>query len=240
MKKSIESLLKRDLEIVPLAIYFIVYFLYLFFERILEKSDYAVLVKPIIIPIVVFLYITNKSSKRQFLNLALLVLIFISDNSTLLEIRSFYVYATIMYMLAVYVLLYYAILDMKYFIKRKYLKKKVGIVLLSIFGILLFYWLIIFNPNDKVAEKFIVFQYLIVFVVLFLLSVFNYIQLKTKKNEYLFLTLLCIFLSDLFFSVHRYYDGHIIFKYLICFVEVPVYYFLLKYLLKKDKELIEQ
>ena len=240
MKKSIESLLKRDLEIVPLAIYFIVYFLYLFFERILEKSDYAVLVKPIIIPIVVFLYITNKSSKRQFLNLALLVLIFISDNSTLLEIRSFYVYATIMYMLAVYVLLYYAILDMKYFIKRKYLKKKVGIVLLSIFGILLFYWLIIFNPNDKLAEKFIVFQYLIVFVVLFLLSVFNYIQLKTKKNEYLFLTLLCIFLSDLFFSVHRYYNGHIIFKYLICFVEVPVYYFLLKYLLKKDKELIEQ
>lgn len=240
MKKSIESLLKRDLEIVPLTIYFIVYFLYLFFERILEKSDYAVLVKPIIIPIVVFLYITNKSSKRQFLNLALLVLIFISDNSTLLEIRSFYVYATIMYMLAVYVLLYYAILDMKYFIKRKYLKKKVGIVLLSIFGILLFYWLIIFNPNDKLAEKFIVFQYLIVFVVLFLLSVFNYIQLKTKKNEYLFLTLLCIFLSDLFFSVHRYYNGHIIFKYLICFVEVPVYYFLLKYLLKKDKELIEQ
>ena len=164
MKKSIESLLKRDLEIVPLAIYFIVYFLYLFFERILEKSDYAVLVKPIIIPIVVFLYITNKSSKRQFLNLALLVLIFISDNSTLLEIRSFYVYATIMYMLAVYVLLYYAILDMKYFIKRKYLKKKVGIVLLSIFGILLFYWLIIFNPNDKLAEKFIVFQCSIVFI----------------------------------------------------------------------------
>lgn len=240
MKNNIQSLLKRDLEIIPLTAYFIFYFLYLLFDRILEQPDYAVLVKPIIIPIIAFLYFTNKNSKRTVLNIILLVLIFISDNSTLLEIRSFYVYATILYMLSVYILFYYALLDMRYFNKNQLTRKNIGIALLSLFGIALLYWVFTYNPKTKDAEKFIVFQYMIVFMLLFLVSVFNYIQLKSKKTRYLFLTILCIFLSELCFSIHKYYNGHIVFKYLICIVEVPVYYFLLKYLLKRDKEIIVQ
>jgi hypothetical protein len=240
MKNNIQSLLKRDLEIIPLAAYFIFYFLYLLFDRILEMKDYAVLVKPIIIPIIAFLYLTNKNSKRTLLNITLLVLIFISDNSTLLEIRSFYVYATILYMLSVYILFYYGLTDIKYFYKNALLRKKLGIVLLTIFGIVLLYWIFTYNPIEKAAEKFIVFQYLIVFLLLFILSLFNFIQQKSKKTKYLFLTILCLFLSELCFSIHRYYNGHVVFKYLICLVEAPVYYFLLKYLLRRDKELIEQ
>ena len=118
MKKNIQSLLNRDLEVIPLTAYFIFYFLYLLFDRILELEDYAVLVKPIIIPIIVFLYLTNKNSKRTLLNFFLLVLIFVSDNSALLEIRTFYVYATILYMLSVYILFYYALSDSKYFHKN--------------------------------------------------------------------------------------------------------------------------
>ena len=120
MKKNIQNLLMRDLEVIPLIFYFFFYFLYLLFDRILEMKDYAVLVKPIIIPIIAFLYLTNKNSKRTFLNITLLLLIFISDNSTLLEIRSFYVYATIIYMFSVFILLYYALLDMKFIIKNKW------------------------------------------------------------------------------------------------------------------------
>lgn len=240
MKKNIQSLLRRDLEVIPLIAYFFFYFLYLLFDRVLEMKDYALLVKPIIIPIIAFLYLTNKNSKRTVLNILLLVLIFISDNSTLLEIRSFYVYATILYMLSVYILFYYGLTDIKYFYKNALYRKKLGIVLLTIFGIVLLYWFFTYKPIEKAAEKFIVFQYLIVFLLLFLLSLFNFIQQKSKKTKYLFLTMLCIFLSELCFSIHRYYNGHIVFKYLICLVEVPVYYFLLKYLLKRDKELIEQ
>ncbi len=90
MKKNIQSLLKRDLEIIPLTAYFIFYFLYLFFDKILEKQDYAILVKPIIIPIIAFLYLTNKNSKRLVLNLILLILIFISDkppNLTMIAVK---------------------------------------------------------------------------------------------------------------------------------------------------------
>ncbi|MES2863052.1 MAG: hypothetical protein V4666_02955 [Bacteroidota bacterium] len=240
MKNNIQGLLKRDLEVIPLIAYFIFYFLYLLFDRILEQPDYAVLVKPIIIPIIAFLYLSNKNSKRTLLNIILLVLIFISDNSTLLEIRAFHVYATIIYMLSIYVLFYYAVLDMKYCVKKQLNKNIAGIVILSIFGIILFYWFLTFKPNDKIAEKFIVFEYMIVFLLLFLLSFFNYVQQKSRKTKYLFLTILCIFLSELCFSIHHYYNGHIAFKYLICIVEVPVYYFLLKYLLRRDKEVIEQ
>ncbi|CAM4384827.1 hypothetical protein [Flavobacterium terrigena] len=240
MKNNIQSLLKRDLEVIPLMAYFIFYFLYLVFDRILEQEDYAILVKPIIIPIIAFLYLTNKKSKRTVLNIALLVLIFVSDNSTLLEIRSFYVYATIIYMLSVYILFYYALLDMKYFQRKRQFSNKVGFVLASIFIISLLYLFFNYNIVDKAAEKFVAFEYMIIFMLLFLLSMFNFIQLKSKKTKYLFLMILCLFLSHLCFSMHKYYNGHVIFKYLICLVETPVYYFLLKYLLRKDKEIIEQ
>ena len=228
MKKNIQNLLMRDLEVIPLIFYFFFYLLYLLFDRILELKEYALLVKPIIIPIIAFLYIT------------LLLLIFISDNSTLLEIRSFYVYATIIYMFSVFILLYYALLDMKFIIKNKFLKRNIGTVLLVIIITTLLYWFISYNAKEKVAEKFIVFEYMIVFLLLFIVSTFNYIQQKTKKTKYLFLTILCLFLSELCFSIHKYYNGHLVFKYFICFVEIPIYYFLLKYILKKDKEFIEQ
>ena len=54
MKNNIQSLLKRDLEVIPLIAYFVFYFLYLLFDRILEMKDCAVLVKPIIIPLIAF------------------------------------------------------------------------------------------------------------------------------------------------------------------------------------------
>lgn len=240
MKKNIQNLLKRDLEVIPLIAYFFFYFLYLLFDRILEMKDYAVLVKPIIVPIITFLYLTNKNSKRTSLNITLLLLIFISDNSTLLEIRTFYVYATIIYMFSLLILLYYALLDMKFFVKNNFLKRNIGYVLFVIIGSTLLYWFVSYSSKEKVAEKFIVFEYMIVFLLLFIVSIFNYIQQKTKKTKYLFLTILCLFLSELCFSIHKYYNGHLIFKYFICFVEIPIYYFLLKYLLKKDKEFIEQ
>lgn len=238
MKKNIQNLLRRDLEVVPLIAYFFFYFIYLLFDKILEMKDYAVLVKPIIIPIIAFLYITNKNSKRNLLSIFLLVLIFISDNSILLEIESFYVYATIIYMLSVFVLMYYALLDMKLIHRNEFLRKNVGYILLTIISTTLLYWFSFYNPNERAAEKFIIYEYLMLFLLLFFVSTFNYIQQKTKRTQYLFLTMLCLFLSELFFSIHKYYNGQIVFKYLICVIEIPVYYFLLKYLLRRDKGVI--
>lgn len=236
--KNIQTLIKRDLERVPLMAYFFFYFIYLLFDKILELKDYAVLVKPIIIPIIAFLYISNKNSKRNLLSIFLLLLIFISDNSSLLEIRSFYVYTMIMYMFSVFILLYYALLDIKLFKSNNFVRKNVGYVLLSIILTTLLYWFCFYNAKERPAEKFIIFEYLIVFLVLFFISTLNYIQQKTKQTKYLFLTILCLFLSQLCFSIHKYYNGHILFMYVICFIEIPVYYFLLKYLLRRDKEVI--
>jgi hypothetical protein len=238
MKKNIQSLLRRDLEVIPLIAYFVFYFLYLLFDRILELKEYAVLLKPIIIPIIAFLYITHKNSKKSLLSILLLVLIFISDNSALLEVRSFYVYATIIYMLSIYILFYYALLDMKFMNKNALFARNIGYIVSILIVASLLFWFSFYNPKQKSAEKFIVFEYIVVFLSLFFISIFNFIQLKSKKTKYLFLTVLCLFLSDLCFSIHKYYNGHILFKYIICIIEVPVYYFLLKYLLKRDKEIV--
>lgn len=236
MKKNRKRLLKRDLEVIPLIAYFFFYILYLLFDRILEMKDYAILVKPIIIPIIAFLYISNRNSKRNLISILLLVLIFISDNSTLLEINVFYVYATIIYMLSLYILLYYALLDLKFIRKNEFISKNIGYVVFFFVTITLFYWFFTYNASEKAAEKFIVIEYVLVFFILFIISAFNYLQQKKNHTKYLFLTLLCLFLSELCFSIHKYYDGHIAFKYLIGIIEIPVYYFLLKYLLMRDKE----
>jgi hypothetical protein len=240
MKKNIQNLLKRDLEVVPLIAYFVFYFLYLLFDRVLEMKDYAVLVKPIIIPLIAFLYITNKNSKKSFLSLLLLIFIFISDNSLLLEIRSFHIYATIIYFFCLMIFLYYSLSDVKYFKDNSRNKSKLAYILIGIVFFSLVFLLLNYDFKSKSAEKFVAFEYMITFLVVFVVSIVNYVRYKTKKAKYFFLSMLCLFLSDLCFSIHHYYNGHVAFKFLIFFVEVPVYYFLLKYLLKRDKDIIEQ
>ena len=240
MKKNIQNLLKRDLEVVPLIAYFVFYFWYLLFDRVLEMKDYAVLVKPIIIPLIAFLYITNKNSKKSFLSLLLLIFIFISDNSLLLEIRSFHIYATIIYFFCLMIFLYYSLSDVKYFKDNSRNKSKLAYILIGIVFFSLVFLLLNYDFKSKSAEKFVAFEYMITFLVVFVVSIVNYVRYKTKKAKYFFLTILCLFLSDLCFSIHHYYNGHVAFKFLIFIVEVPVYYFLLKYLLKRDKDIIEQ
>lgn len=240
MKKNIQNLLKRDLEVVPLIAYFVFYFLYLLFDRVLEMKDYAVLVKPIIIPLIAFLYITNKNSKKSFLSLLLLIFIFISDNSLLLEIRSFHIYATIIYFFCLMIFLYYSLSDVKYFKDNSKNKSSLAYVLIGVVFFSLVFLLLNYDFKSKSAEKFVAFEYMITFLVVFVVSIVNYVRYKTKKAKYFFLSILCLFLSDLCFSIHRYYNGHVAFKFLIFIVEVPVYYFLLKYLLKRDKDIIEQ
>lgn len=240
MKKNIQNLLKRDLEVVPLIAYFVFYFLYLLFDRVLEMKDYAVLVKPIIIPLIAFLYITNKNSKKSFLSLLLLIFIFISDNSLLLEIRSFHIYATIIYFFCLMIFLYYSLSDVKYFKDNSRNKSKLAYILIGIVFFSLVFLLLNYDFKSKSAEKFVAFEYMITFLVVFVVSIVNYVRYKTKKAKYFFLSMLCLFLSDLCFSIHHYYNGHVAFKFLIFIVEVPVYYFLLKYLLKRDKDIIEQ
>lgn len=240
MKKNIHNLLRRDLEVIPLIAYFVFYFLYLLFDRVLEMKDYAVLVKPIIIPLIAFLYITNKRSKRSLLSLLLLILIFISDNSILLEMRSFHIYATIIYFLCLMILLFYTLSDINYFNNNSKNKDVLSYVLIGVVFFSLVFLLLNYDFKSKSAEKFVAFEYMITFLIVFVVSIVNYIRYKTKKAKYFFLTILCLFLSDLCFSIHHYYNGHVAFKFLIFIVEVPVYYFLLKYLLKRDKDIIEQ
>ncbi|SEQ10229.1 hypothetical protein [Flavobacterium urocaniciphilum] len=132
------QILKKELVKVPLIVYFVAFALYLFLENIVELKDYALLVKPIIIPAIAFLYLTGRKSKRTLLNLTMLVFIFIADNCTLLEDKSLYLYATMLYMGVIYIILYYAILDFKYVNKKSPFARYLG------FGILLLCFLYCF------------------------------------------------------------------------------------------------
>lgn len=231
------QIIKKELVKVPLIMYFVSFALYLFLENIVELKEYALLVKPIIIPAIAFLYLTGRKSKRTILNLTMLVFIFIADNCTLLEDRSFYLYATMLYMGVIYIILYYAILDFKYVNKKSPFARYLGFgILLFVFS-LLFYWVFCYDHADKSSQVFIVLNYIVVFVITLLLSMVNYILNKRNNRDlYLMLTLFTMFFTGLFSSINHYYMSHLWLVIIACIVEIPVYYFLLKYLIARDQK----
>ena len=54
-------------------------------------------------------------------------------------------------------------------------------------------------------------------------------------GPFLLLTILCLFFSDVFVALNKYYTKNDLFIYISCIIEIPVYYFLLKYLLYREK-----
>lgn len=240
MDKSNNNSLKRDLVVIPMIIYFSAYALYLFFDKILEKNDYALLVKPIIIPAIAFLYITGKKSKRTILNLILLILIFIADNATLLEDKSLYVFATMLYLGAMYILFYYAVLDLKVVKKNSLFAKYLGFFILFFVFLLLFSWAFCFNHTEKTSQIFIVLNYIAVCLITLMLSIVNYfLNKRNSRDKFLMLTLITLFLSMLFSSLDHYYMNRKWLVILACLIEIPVYYYMLKYLLARDQKLTE-
>lgn len=239
MMKHKNYLLKRDLVIIPTIVYFSAYALYLFLEKFLEKNDYALLVKPIIIPAIAFLYLTGRKSKRTILNLVFLIMVFIADNTTLLEDQSLYVYSTMLYMGTVYILLYYAILDFKWVKKDSLFSKYLGFGLLIFVFSILFYWAFFYNHLEKSSQFFIVKNYMLVFVVTMILSIVNYfLNKRNKRDKFLMLSMISLFLTMLFSSIDHYYMSNSWLVLMACIIEIPVYYFLLKYLLARDQKVI--
>ena len=63
-----------------LYVYFIAYLCYLFFFRIYDDLDIALIFKPIIVPSIAFAYFFITKSPKTYLNLGLFLVIFLADN----------------------------------------------------------------------------------------------------------------------------------------------------------------
>lgn len=223
-----------------LLLYFCSYLLYLFFFRLHIDKEMALVFKPMIVASIFFFYFfSNHSKKKNVLHYLILALLFVADNVNLLMETVFYQMALGLYLIILFILLFLILNDSK-LIKRgskvdRYLT--VGLVVGAIV-FLVMKIVSIYIVKYKFHSYYFILNYIVVFLSVLLFSFYNYFKHKTLSSKYLMLTLLSLFLSDLFYVVNKYYIPHEIFVIIACILEIPSYYFLVHYLINRDEEKI--
>lgn len=218
-----------------LYVYFISYLCYLFFFRVYDDLDIALIFKPIIVPSIAFAYFFITKAKRIYLNLGLFLVIFFADNLILLEDRNIKVFSTYLYLIAVGILFGYVVADSKLFKKNHFLQKNFNYFIIGYLSLIILYKIASMSLNIEFKEFFLVIGYIVMFLMVLLLSIYNALRFKSIASKFLLLTILCLFFSDVFAALNKYYAKNDILIYVACLIEIPVYYFLLKYLLYREK-----
>lgn len=220
---------------VALYVYFISHICYLFFYRVYEDMDIAFIFKPIIVPSIAFAYFFISKSLKIYLNLSLFLVIFFADNLILLEVQELKVFSTYLYLIAIGILFNYAVTDSQLFRKNQFLKNNFKYFIISYLVLVILYKIVSMAFYFEFKELFVVIGYIVMFLMVLILSVYNAIRFKSIASRFLLLTILCLFFSDIFIVLNKYYFKSDIFIYISCIIEIPVYYFLLKYLLYREK-----
>lgn len=218
-----------------LYVYFISYLCYLFFYRIYDDADIALIFKPIIVPSIAFAYFFITKARSIYLNLSLFLVIFFADNLILLEDRNIKVFSTYLYLIAIGILFGYVLTDSKLFKKNRFLENNFNYFIIAYLSMVILYKIASMAMDIEFKEVFVVIGYVVMFLMVLVLSIYNALRFKSIASRFLLLTILCLFFSDVLVALNKYYLKNEIFIYLACIIEIPTYYFLLKYLLYREK-----
>lgn len=208
---------------------------YLFFYRVYGDLYIALIFKPIIVPSIAFAYFFISKSTKIYLNLFLFLVIFFADNLILIEGRDIKVFSTYLYLIAIGILFSYVVKDSKIFKKNNFLKNNFNYFIIAYLSLVIFYKIASLTLNMEFKEFFVVIGYIIMFLMVLILSIYNALRFKSIASRFLLLTILCLFFSDVLIALNKYYSKNDILIYIACLIEIPVYYFLLKYLLYREK-----
>lgn len=225
--------------IIAVAIYFISFAFYLYFYRIEKNVDLAFLFKPIIIPSIAFAYFFLTKNTFYFINIFLFLVVYFADNLILLQDRSLYVFSTYLYLISVAILCHYVVVDSKIFDRKPFIKKMypyfLFILLLSVLVVKIYNY--IYELPFK--EVYLIGLYVFLFLTLLVLTIFNVFINRSIASKFLLGTILSLFVSDIFIAVNNYYFKNDLLIYVACIIEIPVYYFLLRYFLNREEHVIQ-
>lgn len=227
--------LKKELISLPLLLYFVAYLLYLLFNEYFKLEDEAILFKPIIVPSIAFVYFFSPDSKKSLLNLGLFTVIFLGDNVVLLKDRKLYELATFMYVIALFIMFYYVLKDSLILNKFEKINKNLNYIIGGFLVILVLFKILNLISFLKNPEIFFVIIYVVTILSLLILTIYTAIKKKSIAHKFLLAMIASMIFSDVFFSINRYYFNNSWFVLFSCVVEVPVYYFLLRFLLEREK-----
>lgn len=221
-----------------IILYFFSYILYLFFFRLVEDKEIALVFKPMIIASIFFYYFfSNKTVKKEKLHFLILGILFIADNVNLLMETIFYQMALSLYLVVLSIFLYQILKDSKLIKENSKFGRYLGLAFfIGVLAFLILKVVSIYIVTNKFHSYYFITNYIVVFVCVLIFSIYNYFKHKTVSSKYLLLTLLTLFISDLFFVTNAYYYKNKIILALACLVEVPCYYFLVNYFINRDVE----
>lgn len=225
--------------IVAIAIYFIAFVAYLYFYRIEKNVDTAFLFKPIIIPSIAFAYFFLTKNTFYFINIFLFLIIYFADNLILLEDRSLYVFSTYLYLISVAILFHYVVIDSKIFDNKPVIKKTYPYILAVLLSSVLAVKTYSYIYDLPFKEAFLVGLYIFLFLTLLVLTIYNAFKQKSVASKFLLATIFSLFISDILIVIDSYYFKNNYLIYLACLVEIPVYYFLLRYFLHREEQVIQ-
>ena len=222
-----------------IILYFFSYILYLFFFRLVEDKEIALVFKPMIIASIFFYYFfSNKTVKKEKLHFLILGILFIADNVNLLMETIFYQMALSLYLAVLFIFLYQILKDSKLIKENSKLGRYLGLtIFIGTLAFLILKVVSIYIVTNKFHSYYFITNYIVVFVCVLIFSIYNYFKHKTVSSKYLLLTLLTLFVSDLFFVTNAYYFPNKFLVALACLAELPCYYFLVNYFINRDTEI---
>ncbi|HLO73456.1 MAG TPA: hypothetical protein VK164_05930 [Flavobacterium sp.] len=217
-----------------IGLYFIVNIIYLVIYKIFNDVDLALYFKPLIVPSIAFAYFFLTKKKNYLFNMLLYLVIYFADNLILLEDRSLYIFSTYLYLIAISILFYYVVSDSRLFRRMPIIERNYPYFLLAISSGVVIYKILNFIYDIPFKEAAVVLLYIFMFLTVLIISIYNAIRAKSIASRFLLFMLLCLFLSDTFEALNSYYLHNNTLIFLSCLVDVPIYYFLLKYLLHRE------
>lgn len=220
-----------------IGLYFVVNIIYIIIYKIFNDVDLALYFKPLIVPSIAFAHFFLTKKKNYLFNMLLYLVIYFADNLILLEDRSLYVFSTYLYFIAISILFYYVVSDSRLFKRIPIIERNYPYFLLVISSSVVVYKIVNFIYDIPFKETVVVLLYVVMFLTVLIVSIYNAIKAKSKASRFLLFMLLCLFLSDTFEVLNNYYLHNNSLLFLSCLVDVPIYYFLLRYLLHREQSI---
>ena len=172
-----------------------------------------------------------------FLGSIFLGILFIADNVNLLLETVFFQMAISLYLVVLFLFMYLILKDSKLIKKGSKLDRYLGTaVIIGILSFLILKLVSIYIIKNKFHSYYFITNYIVVFTTVLIYSFYNFFKHKTLSSKYLLLTLLSLFLSDVFYVINKYYFPTKILVIIACLIELPCYYFLVKYFINRDIE----
>ena len=184
-----------------------------------------------------YYYFSFNTKKKYYLHYVILGILFIADNVNLLLETVFYQMAISLYLVVLFLFMYLILKDSKLIKKGSKLDRYLGTaVIIGILSFLILKLVSIYIIKNKFHSYYFITNYIVVFTTVLIYSFYNFFKHKTLSSKYLLLTLLSLFLSDVFYVINKYYFPTKILVIIACLTELPCYYFLVKYFINRDIE----